>query len=1500
MPEHPELNGIDLSYLRGNSFFSERCRLLYVATPKAACTAMKWWFADLEGVDLSKIDSRRSGETDPSLVIHELFPRAAPGVAGIPEDALRKALGDRTIFKFALSRNPFTRLFSSWQSKVLLQVPMQMRGLLGEGFSPLVPARADEISLSFERFVEHLFRHQHPHFQDHHWRTQASILQADRIQYDRIERIETPTSPFASVVEHVRLQGVAPPHHRRINEGLLGFSRRFMTERSASMIVEMYSEDFRQFGYDDVVPDGGPGLSDADLRSFLGLIPALIGRNSRIGELYGALCEADEQLRLRETSSSARIESVSIDAASALAREQSALADGSRVQAALDAALAREQSALADGSRAQAALDAALAREQSALEGSQVRADLREAVSVAIAQTRRALATIAASHWAIRVGMISCALNWSRVVRRSQYFDADWYLRQYPDVARSRFGAAFHYARFGWLEGRDPGPAFDSLYYMSNNLDTIAAGLPALVHYERFGKLHGRAVTNVLELGPPVVPSQLDDILDRTGAIQMSVVMSTFNRAKLLPGVFESWRRVAAHTRLRWELIVTDDGSTDGTPEFVESIEGLPVRLVRNQHGGAGAARNAGIANASGQRILIVGDDIFPSPDLLDRHWTMGEALGPKVATLGSVDWHPDLAVNHLMLHVTEIGNEQFSYNRLEDGRQTDFRHFYTCNICIPSEWLRRTRPLFDLDFVGAAFEDTELGYRLAKAGMRLVFDRQANATHYHPYDAAGFCRRQVFAGKMATIFARKHPEVRWLIIPDRRRIGGSNRSVDWQVRLDDLLRLAEVAEISVSATRPTQSIPIRTALSKLYLKLFRAMYERGVSEGLGRSDALAEAMGFHFGSVGSGSWDLLRTRLGATAGGRCFEAGEIHGILNSVVTDRVEPNKLLRRLDPRVLALVAELRSDPAGFAKRFPTRLRRLVRRSASRTDRVIRRAFPFRSAVAHASASVGLVVDTESADGPRIISEFRKIFGPSIRVLSPGDLQQATAGLTAVGDIPPVIFRPASVRSVNCPDRVVSLFLVAAQCGEGSFVTSDSLDEVRCVVGGPLEDVQVFTRDAVSGALGAETSPAIRFIRFPTKTPPEEQRNVDSAQYLSASGSPSFGRSVAGWPSLFPPSGKPLVLVLPAMMAVGGVERNTIEIIRALSERFDFLIVTTERVSARQGSLAQQAREASARVIEIGEIAPPSMHLEMLAEVKRSLCPSIVWICNGSPWISSHSRALRELFFDTPILDQRAYDDQAGWISDYADPDGRLFDGYVAVNSRIERRMLKDFGIPRSNVRRIYSAVNSAAIRKGIGEWNSGRAREALGLPASGHVFSFVGRLSAQKQPLRFLELAARRKSIADETFVLVGDGEFASESEEFIARHQLVNVRRIPYIADTMCLHAASSGIVFVSAYEGLPIAMIEAICMAVPCLSTDVGEIGAVLSKFGGGITIPVGASIEDLDNAFGKWKEQLPAFRNALLISRDEVLRQFSAEHVAAQFEAFWRDLLLSRSGSQA
>ncbi|MEO5705957.1 MAG: glycosyltransferase family A protein [Alteraurantiacibacter sp.] len=93
--------------------------------------------------------------------------------------------------------------------------------------------------------------------------------------------------------------------------------------------------------------------------------------------------------------------------------------------------------------------------------------------------------------------------------------------------------------------------------------------------------------------------------------MRVSVIIPAFNRADLIGATLDS---LLAQTRPPAEIVLVDDGSTDGTPDVV-SAYGSSVRLIRQENAGAAAARNHGFIASTGDAIHFMDSDDLSSPN---------------------------------------------------------------------------------------------------------------------------------------------------------------------------------------------------------------------------------------------------------------------------------------------------------------------------------------------------------------------------------------------------------------------------------------------------------------------------------------------------------------------------------------------------------------------------------------------------------------------------------------------------------------------------------------------------------------------------------------------------------------------------------------------------------------------------------------------------------------------------------------------------------------------
>jgi glycosyltransferase involved in cell wall biosynthesis len=196
------------------------------------------------------------------------------------------------------------------------------------------------------------------------------------------------------------------------------------------------------------------------------------------------------------------------------------------------------------------------------------------------------------------------------------------------------------------------------------------------------------------------------------------VICPTYNGADF---VLDALNTVARQSEPPFELIVSDDGSTDGTIDLLERFRAefsanFPTRIIRNPHGGPGVARNRGVLAAQGDWIAFLDSDDLWAPEKLAR---VREAIAR----------HPE---SNFFCH-----NEE---HRLLDGRveildygatynenaplppQLYMRNFFSTSAVICSRDLVLSAGMFDEDLMSA--QDYELWLRMSP-DLRPCFIRE-------------------------------------------------------------------------------------------------------------------------------------------------------------------------------------------------------------------------------------------------------------------------------------------------------------------------------------------------------------------------------------------------------------------------------------------------------------------------------------------------------------------------------------------------------------------------------------------------------------------------------------------------------------------------------------------------------------------------------------------------------------------------------------------------------
>ncbi len=192
----------------------------------------------------------------------------------------------------------------------------------------------------------------------------------------------------------------------------------------------------------------------------------------------------------------------------------------------------------------------------------------------------------------------------------------------------------------------------------------------------------------------------------------ISVIIPTFNRSAMLADTLESFAAQSL-PKNRYEVIVVDDGSKDATREVCRDFASrIELKYLHIDNSGTSAAKNTGVLASRGKILLFFDDDDIADHRLLEEHLKAHEHhQAENIAILGYTTWAPTLSVTPLMR------------------------------------------------FRAPGIEDIELGYRLSKFGLRVVFHRAAVSYMTRAVTFDEFCERCERQGEALFLFSQLHDD---------------------------------------------------------------------------------------------------------------------------------------------------------------------------------------------------------------------------------------------------------------------------------------------------------------------------------------------------------------------------------------------------------------------------------------------------------------------------------------------------------------------------------------------------------------------------------------------------------------------------------------------------------------------------------------------------------------------------------------------------------------------
>lgn len=315
----------------------------------------------------------------------------------------------------------------------------------------------------------------------------------------------------------------------------------------------------------------------------------------------------------------------------------------------------------------------------------------------------------------------------------------------------------------------------------------------------------------------------------------VSVIVPTYNRSEFLRNLLRALSQ-QTYPSDHFEVIVVDDGSTDGTEAIAAERFPFDLRYYQQSNQGDGAARNLGARRSLAELLVFIDDDMVLDPGYLTGLVHTHERRRRRIVTGVWSPWLEELTPLVEALRASEMAGPATATT------EVSFTQVHSNNMAVGREAFFEIGMMQNLGFSGSSIWcDLDFNYRAYQKGFEFRRSHQAICWHqdHHTRALYSYSRRWSTAAYRSVVLFQKYPElmahtpmfhdktpINWGTDPPRLIVRKLARSLasTWAA-----LWCMEQAVSALEKWRPASAI-----LRSLYRYVIGGYIFRGYREGLG------------------------------------------------------------------------------------------------------------------------------------------------------------------------------------------------------------------------------------------------------------------------------------------------------------------------------------------------------------------------------------------------------------------------------------------------------------------------------------------------------------------------------------------------------------------------------------------------------------------------------------------------------------------------------------------